>query len=112
MNVVTTSSDHATDSPLVPLLGERDLPSSGQRTAVLSQSYARISIGGLAICTVLGFLLQSGAEAISFTKSIQVLLSVWFPTHQGVDQFDAEATILLHLRAPRLLLALCVGTTI
>ena len=114
MNVVTTPSDHATDRQTAPPLGEQDRAAANQETVVPSPYRARITIGSLTLCTVLGFLLclQFGAEAIPFAKSIQVLLSAWFPTHQGEDQFDAETTILLQLRVPRLLLALCVGSTL
>lgn len=114
MNVVTTPSDHATDSPMAPPLGEQDLAAANQEPVISSPYRAWITIGSLALCTVLGFLLclQFGAEAIPFAKSVQVLLAAWFPTHQGEGQFDAEAAILLHLRAPRLLLAFCVGSTL
>ena len=114
MNVVTTPPDHATDSPIAPPLTERDGFGAIHRTVVLSHRRARVAIGSLALCTLLGFLicLQFGAESIPFAKSVQVLFPAWFPTQQGMDPFDAEATILLHLRIPRLLLALCVGGTL
>ena len=78
MNVVTTPSDHATDSPMAPPLGEQDLAAAKQEPVISWPYRAWITIGSLALCTVLGFLLclQFGAEAIPFAKSVQVLLAV------------------------------------
>ncbi len=53
--------------------------------------------------------LQFGAEPIPFVRTLQALTS-FLPTVPSVDRsLDPDTFIVLHLRIPRLFLALCVG---
>jgi iron complex transport system permease protein len=117
------SSDHPSSPQSVGVLGVSPEPNQPLSSSADDQLFekstltARRWMTAMAFLSALGILaallcLQFGAQYVGLSEIVRIVVQMAWGTHDQVVDSDATATILLHVRLPRVFLGFLVGCSL